>query len=52
MGGTTLAVLLDCYNLFNSNAAQAATFSSGSGFLRSITVTGPRIVGFGVKYDF
>ena len=52
VGGTTLAVLLDLYNLFNSNAVQAATFSSGSGFLRPTTITGPRIVGFGVKLRF
>jgi carboxypeptidase family protein len=51
-GGQTVAVLLDLYNLFNTNTIQSATFSSGSGFLRPTTITGPRILGVGLKYDF
>jgi len=45
-------VFFDLYNLFNSNATQAATTTSGSSFLRPTTITGPRMAGFGAKLDF
>ena len=50
--GTRLGLMVDVYNLFNTNTTQSATFSSGSGFLRPTTITGPRVVGFGGKFDF
>jgi hypothetical protein len=51
-GKMKLGLIVDLYNLFNANAVQSATFSSGSGFLRPTTITGPRVVGFGAKFDF
>jgi len=39
----------DVYNLFNTNAEQALTTTSGSSFLRPTAITSPRIARLGVK---
>ena len=42
----------DLYNIFNTNANQAMTTSSGASFLRPTAITPPRIARFGVKFRF
>jgi hypothetical protein len=42
----------DVYNIFNSNADQIVTESSGAAFLRPSVITGPRIARIGGKFDF
>jgi hypothetical protein len=40
------------YNIFNTNADQVSTTTSGSAFLRPSVITAPRIARVGVKFDF
>jgi hypothetical protein len=49
---TSTGLFLDVYNVFNTNAIQEATTSSGSGFLRPSVITVPRIARIGVKLNF
>lgn len=42
----------DVYNLFNTNAAQALTTSSGGSWLRPIAITRPRILRIGGRMDW
>jgi len=42
----------DVYNIFNTNAEQALTTSSGSAFLRPTAITPPRIARLGVKFQW
>jgi Carboxypeptidase regulatory-like domain len=42
----------DVYNIFNTNAEQALTTSSGSAFLRPTAITPPRIARIGVKLQW
>jgi hypothetical protein len=42
----------DVYNVFNTNAAQALTTSSGGSWLRPIAITGPRIFRIGARLDW
>jgi hypothetical protein len=42
----------DVYNLFNTNAAQALTTSSGPAFLRPTVITGPRIARLGARLEW
>jgi hypothetical protein len=45
----TITGFFDVYNIFNTNAEQALTTTSGSSFLRPTAITPPRIVRLGVK---
>ncbi|MGE3888573.1 MAG: TonB-dependent receptor [Vicinamibacterales bacterium] len=47
-----LGVFADVYNLTNSDAAQNITWNSGSAFLRPVSIIGPTIMRFGVKFDW
>ena len=47
-----LTGFFDAYNIFNTNAEQAVTTSSGSAFLRPSSVTPPRIARVGLKFQF
>jgi hypothetical protein len=48
----TLTGFFDVYNIFNSNANQAMTTSSGSSWLRPTAITPPRIARLGIKFRF
>jgi Carboxypeptidase regulatory-like domain len=43
---------LDVYNIFNTNAAQTLTTSSGSEWLRPTVITGPRILRIGARVEW
>jgi hypothetical protein len=45
-------VFFDVYNVFNNNATQEITRSSGALFLRPTVVTAPRIARLGLKFNF
>jgi hypothetical protein len=49
---TTVAAFIDLYNIGNSDGASNITWLSGSSFLLPSTIIGPRIMRFGVKYDW
>jgi len=40
------------YNIFNTNAEQALTTSSGSAFLRPVAITPPRVARIGLKLQW
>jgi hypothetical protein len=42
----------DVYNIFNTNAEQAMSTSSGSSYLRPTVITAPRIARLGIKFDW
>jgi hypothetical protein len=42
----------DVYNIFNTNAAQTLTTSSGSAWLRPTAITGPRVLRIGARLDW
>jgi len=42
----------DIYNIFNANAEQALTTSSGAAFLRPTAITPPRIARIGLKFQW
>jgi hypothetical protein len=42
----------DVYNLFNSNAVQTVTTSSGSAWLRPTAITGPRVARIGARLEW
>jgi hypothetical protein len=48
-GRSAITGFFDIYNLFNTNAEQALTTTSGSSFLRPTAITSPRIARLGVK---
>ena len=48
-GNAAVTGFFDVYNLFNTNAEQALTTTSGSSFLRPTAITSPRIARLGVK---
>jgi hypothetical protein len=50
--GTNVSGFIDLYNIGNSDAASNITWLSGSNFLLPSTIIGPRIMRFGVKYDW
>lgn len=50
--GRRLGVFGDVYNLTNSDAAQNITWNSGTAFLRPVSIIGPTIMRFGVKFDW
>jgi len=47
-----LSPFFDVYNLSNSDAASNITWTSGRNFELPATIIGPRIMRFGVKYDW
>ena len=47
-----LSAQLDFYNLLNANPVDFTTWSSGSSFLRPTSVVPPRIVRFGLTFDW
>ncbi|MGD9905041.1 MAG: TonB-dependent receptor [Vicinamibacterales bacterium] len=47
-----IGLFVDAYNLTNTDAAQNITWNSGSAFERPISIVGPSIMRFGVKFDF
>jgi hypothetical protein len=52
MGSQRLSPFFDIYNLSNSNAASNITWNSGANFELPATIIGPRIMRFGMKYDW
>ena len=48
-GRTRVMGFFDLYTLFNTNAKQAVTTSSGPSWLRPTTITGPRILRIGAR---
>ena len=42
----------DVYNIFNANAEQAISISSGSSFLRPTAITPPRVARVGLKFQW
>ncbi len=51
-GPRRLAGFIDLFNLFNSNAEQALIWSSGSSFLRPLSIVSPRIMRVGAKLEW
>jgi hypothetical protein len=49
---STVGLYFDVYNVFNDNATQEITRSSGPLFLRPSVVTAPRIARLGLKFNF
>ena len=47
-----LTGFVDVYNIFNTNAEQAISTSSGSSYLRPTAITPPRVARLGVKFQF
>jgi hypothetical protein len=50
--GRSVSGFLDLYNITNSNAEQNITWSSGTSFLRPLTIISPRIARFGAKFQW
>jgi len=50
--GQSISLFGDGYNLTNSNPASNITWSSGSTFLLPVTIVGPRLARFGMKFDW
>jgi hypothetical protein len=50
--GVKLSGIFDAFNLFNSNAEQNLSWSSGSSFLRPLNIIPPRIVRIGARVTF
>jgi hypothetical protein len=51
-GARRLSAQLDIYNVFNSNPTDFLTWASGASYLRPSSVIPPRIVKFGVQFDW
>ena len=51
-GNTRVTGFFDVYNIFNSNAEQDVTKSSGSAFLRPVAITPPRIARIGGRFEW
>jgi hypothetical protein len=52
MASRRLGIFADVYNLTNSDAAQNITWNSGSAYLQPVSIIGPTIMRFGVKFDW
>jgi len=52
VGAGRLIGFFDVYNVFNSNAEQDLTKSSGSSFLRPVAITPPRVARIGLKVQW
>ena len=46
------ATFVDVFNLANANPEQNVVWSSGTTFLRPLTIVPPRIVRIGAKFDW
>ena len=51
-GGRHVAGFIDVFNLLNANPEQNTSWSSGSSFLRPLSIVPPRIVRIGMKVDW
>ena len=51
-GDRRIAAFVDLFNLFNSNAEQGVSWSSGPSFLRPLSIVSPRIARIGAKLEF
>ena len=51
-GARRISAQLDVYNLLNANPEDFFTWASGGSYLRPSSVIPPRIVRFGVKFDW
>ena len=51
-GGRHVAGFIDVFNLLNANPEQNTSWSSGSSFLRPLSIVPPRIVRIGTKVDW
>ena len=52
VGTARVMGFFDVYNLFNTNAEQTVTTSSGASWLRPIAITGPRILRIGTRVEW
>ncbi|MPZ17321.1 MAG: hypothetical protein GEV06_05335 [Luteitalea sp.] len=50
--GARLTALIDLYNITNTNTEQNINWNSGTRYLFPSNIVGPRIVRFGVKFDW
>jgi len=51
-GGRRVAGFVEVFNVFNANAEQTVSWSSGRSFLRPLGIVAPRIVRLGLKVDW
>ncbi len=51
-GARRVGIFGDIYNIANSDAAQNIGWNSGVSYLRPVSIIGPRIVRFGLKFDW
>jgi hypothetical protein len=51
-GRTSVSGFFDVFNMFNGNAEQNITWSSGSSFLRPSNIVPPRLARFGAKFEW
>jgi hypothetical protein len=51
-GERDISVFFDLYNMFNANPAQNVQSSSGTSFLRPLSIVPPRLARIGVKLNF
>ena len=52
VGAVRVMGFFDVYNIFNSNAEQTLTTSSGAFWLRPTAITGPRVLRIGARLDW
>jgi hypothetical protein len=50
--GTRVAGFFDVYNIFNSNPEFSFTTSSGSSWMRPLSIVSPRIARFGARFEW
>ncbi|MBI4477851.1 MAG: TonB-dependent receptor [Acidobacteria bacterium] len=50
--GRRVGVFLDVFNMFNTNPTTSIVATSGSSFMRPVTITSPRIAKVGLKFDW
>ena len=51
-GARRVGIFGDIYNIANSDAAQNIGWNSGTSYLRPVSIIGPRIARFGLKFDW
>lgn len=52
LGPGRVTGFFDIYNIFNTNAEQDLTISSGASYLRPVAITAPRIARVGIKFQW
>jgi hypothetical protein len=52
LGARRISGFFDLFNMFNSNAEQNMSWSSGTSYLRPLNIIPPRIVRFGAKVEW